>query len=146
MFRRSILIACLTLFAAVSTPVSTASASDDPTTLFINLYSDDVWTQQMALGFAKRVQGMGHPVVVFLNVRAVTLANSAAPAHTHAMSGRTGQEMIQELIAGGARVFLCPSCTRQAGLSLENRIEGVEPGSPETIAIMMDPNTKVMSW
>jgi len=145
MLRRTLLIAALAIaFGAFG---AAPSRADDPKTLlFINLTSDDVWIQQMALGFADKVLDMGHPVAVFLNVRAVTLGNRKVPQHVEAATGKTGHQMLQALMAKGARIFLCPGCTQQAGLSVEDRLEGVQLGGLEMRQLLMQPATKVMSY
>jgi predicted peroxiredoxin len=115
-------------------------------TVVINLTSDDVWTGQMALGFARNVQDTGTDVVVFLNVRAVTLANQDVPQHVEAMSGKTAHQMLAEIISEGGRVFVCPGCTEQAGLDIDDRVDGIEPGGPEFLAIVTAPGTRIMSY
>lgn len=141
---RNILIALSLLIAVPAT--AQAHDAEAASTVVINLTTDDVWTGQMALGFARRVQDTGADVVVFLNVRAVTLANKDVPQHVEAMSGKTAHEMIAEIISDGGRVFVCPGCTEQAGLDLDDRIDGVEPGGPELLAIITAPGTRIMSY
>jgi len=141
---RGLALACLIGLAA-ALPLSGASAQDKGT-LVINVTSDDVWTGQMALNFARRIQEDGGEVVVFLNVRAVSFANRNVPQHTQAATGKTPHERIQEIIGAGGKVYLCPGCTEQAGLKLEDRIDGVEVGGPEFRAILLEPNTRIMSY
>jgi len=131
---------------ATAPAVAQAQDANAAPTVVINLTSDDVWTGQMALGFARKVQDAGAEVVVFLNVRAVTLANQNVPQHVEAMSGKTAHEMLAEIISEGGRVFVCPGCTEQAGLDIANRIDGVEPGGPEFLAIVTAPGTRIMSY
>ena len=135
---------CAVLCAIVGTAVP-ATAQDQPTVV-INLTSDDVWTGQMALGFARGLLADGGDVVVFLNVRAVTLANANVPQHTEAATGLTAHEMLTEIMAAGGRVFLCGGCTRQAGLSMEDRIDGIQPSGPEFRSIVMAPDTRILSY
>lgn len=130
------------LLAAASTP---ALAQNDRT-LLVNLTTDDVWTSQMAFGYANAVLDAGHDVVLFLNVRAVTLANADIPQHTEGLRGRTAREELAALLERGARIFVCGPCTEQAGLSPEDWIEGAEMGGPALINIQMAPGTAVMSY
>ena len=125
---------------------ATGAFAQEDRTLLINLTTDDVWTSQMAFGYANAALGAGHDVVFFLNVRAVTLANADIPQHIESMRGRTAREELTNLMEQGARVFVCGGCTEQAGLSPEAWIEGVEMGGPELIAIQMAPTTSVMSY
>jgi len=126
--------------------VAQAQDANATPTVVINLTSDDVWTGQMALGFARKIQKAGAEVVVFLNVRAVTLANQNVPQHVEAMSGKTAQQMLAEIISEGGRVFVCPGCTEQAGLDISERVDGIEPGGPEFLAIVTAPGTRIMSY
>ena len=134
---------CLLIIAPT---FSQAQDVDTSPKVVINLTSDDVWAGQMALGFARKVQETGIDVVVFLNVRAVTLANRDVPQHVEAMSGKTAHEMLAEIISEGGRVFVCSGCTEQAGLDIGDRIDGVEPGGPEFLAIVTAPGTRIMSY
>ncbi len=137
----------LALALAVTAPlVAQAQQAEGEPTVVINLTSDDVWTGQMALGFAQNLQEAGANVVIFLNVRAVTLANGAVPQHVEAMTGKTAHQMLTEIVEAGGRVFVCPGCTRQAGLDVADRIDGIEPGGPEFLAIVMAPATRIMSY
>jgi predicted peroxiredoxin len=136
------LLVVLLLAVGLSAPV----AAQDKQTLVVNITTDDVWTGQMALGFAKRILADGHDVIVWLNVRAVSLANRNVPQHTEALTGKTPHQMIAEFVEAGGRVFVCPSCTRQAGLKLDDRIDAVEPGSAEWRNLLMAPGVRVMSY
>ena len=135
-------VAVLTLVGGLSAP---ALAQDEPT-LIVSVTTDDVWSGQMALGFAQTMLDDGANVVVVLNVRAVALANTAVPQHTEALIGKTPPEMIAGIIDSGGRVFICPSCTRQAGLDIEQRVEGTEPGGPAYREIVMAPGTRIISF
>ena len=135
-------VAVLPLVGGLSVP---ALAQDEPT-LIVSITTDDVWNGQMALGFAQKMLDDGASVVVVLNVRAVTLANTAVPQHTEAMTGQTPHEMIAGILDAGGRVFICPSCTQQAGLDMDQRVEGTEPGGPAYREIVMAPGTRIISF
>ena len=135
------LLAALVLIAAAGT-----AAAQDQRTLLINLTTDDVWTNQMAFGYANAVLDAGHDVAFYLNIRSVVLANQHVAQHTEGARGQTAHEEIAALIERGARIFVCRHCTRQAGLSPDDWIDGVEPGGAELIAIQMAPTTSIMSF
>jgi len=141
---RNLTIAVLLAFT-LALPLGAAKAQEQRT-LVINLTTDDVWTGQMALNFARRIQRDGGKVVVFLNVRAVSFANKAVPQHAQAATGKTPYERMKEIVEAGGQVFLCPSCTEQAGLKVADRIEGVEVGGPEFRSIVMAPGTRIISY
>ena len=129
----------------VGATTSGALANDDRT-LLINLTTDDVSTSQMAFGYANAVLGAGYDVVLFLNVRAVTLANADIPQHVEGLRGQTARQELTSLMDRGARVFVCGNCTEQVGLSADDWIDGVERGGSELIAIQMAPTTSIMSY
>lgn len=140
MFKR--ICAAFVLIIGLSAPL----AADQPPTIVVNITSDDVWSGQMALSFAKTIQSDGAFVVIFLNTRAVALGNTKVPQHTEAVTGKTAHEMLTDIMNAGGRVFICPSCTEQAGLSLDDRIEGSEPGGPALREFIMAPDSKIISF
>jgi|GEM_PF-1039918 len=141
-----VLALALALGILLSPPFAQTVRAETPGTLIVNMTSDDIWTAQMALGFANAIHNDGHDVVVYLNVRAVTFANRHVPQHRTAMDGKTPHELLEELIDAGVRVFVCPGCTRQAGLSLDDRLEGVLPGGEPYREIVMAPGTRIVSY
>lgn len=134
------------LAACVFIAAAGTAAAQDQRTLLINLTTDDVWTNQMAFGYANAVLDAGYDVAVFLNVRSVVLANEHVPQHTEGARGQTAHEELTALIERGARIFVCRGCTRQAGLSPDDWIDGVEPSGADLIAIQMAPTTSIMSF
>lgn len=142
------MMAALLALLLLGTVASTSRAQEaESATLVINLTSDDVWTQQMALSFGRNYMNItGNHLVVFVNVRSVGIALGSVPQHTTALTGKTPQELLTGLMTDGARVFLCPGCTRQAGHSLDDRIEGVEPSGPAFHQILAAPGTRIISY
>ena len=140
------LVFAMALLIAVLPAFAQAQDAEIAPTVVINLTSDDVWTGQMALGIARKIQNAGAKVVVFLNVRAVTLAIQNVPQHVEAMSGKTAHQMLAEIMSEGGRVFVCPGCHEQAGLDIADRIDGIEPGGPELLDIVTAPGTRIMSY
>lgn len=139
------LLVALTLLIAA--PLATQAQDAEPApTLVVHVATDDAWRGLMGLTFARNIQNAGGDIVVFLNVRAVTFANANVPQHTSGQIGKTAHELIAEIVAAGGRVFACPGCTRQAGLDIADRINEVEPGGPEFLAIVMAPNTRIISF
>ena len=126
--------------------VPSAASEQERATLFVNLTTDDSWSAHMAFSYAEKAMSAGFPVVFFLNVRAVRLADKEMPQEQDPTSGKTAAESLIALMKAGATVYVCPSCTERAGMTEKRWIEGVKPGSMETIKVHMSPNTKVMSY
>ena len=135
-----------TFLAMLILAAQAAVGDTSKTRLFLNLTGDDVWSNQMAFGYANKVMDQGHEVVVFLNVRAVKLAHRSIPQPVEPQRGLTAREELTALMERGARVFLCPSCTVQAGMSRDDWIDGVVAGGPELIALQMDPLSMIVSY
>ena len=144
---RLILSLVVTLTLLIAAPLSSQAQDAEPAPiLVVHVTTDDAWAGLKGLTFARNIQNAGGDVVVFLNIRAVTFANANVPQHANPKSGKTAHEMISEIVAAGGRVFACPGCTRQAGLDIADRIDEVEPGGPEFLAIVMAPNTRIISF
>ncbi|MCS6949510.1 MAG: DsrE family protein [Armatimonadota bacterium] len=119
-----------------------AQTTSRDSTLFVNLTSDDAWRAEMALHYAQQAQRLGYRVVLFLNVRGVYVARKNPPA-----SLRQAQANLQQMIRAGATVYVCPMCSRRAGMRVpDDWIEGVKAGSEEVIHLQMGANTRVMSY
>lgn len=144
MLRRAALF--FTFVAMLIFAAQAAVGDTTKTRLFLNLTSDDVWSNQMAFGYANKVMDQGHEVVVFLNVRAVKLAHRSIPQPVDPQRELTARDELTALMERGARVFVCPGCTLKAGMSQEDWIDGVEPGGPELIALQMDPLSMIVSY
>ena len=139
------LLISLTLVIA-ATFTAQAQDADPAPTLVVHVTTDDAWTGLKGLAFARNAQNAGGNVVVFLNVRAVTFANANVPQYAGATSGKTAHDLVAEIVDAGGRVFACPGCTRQAGLDIADRIDGIEPGGPEFLDIIMAPDTRIISF
>ncbi|MCS7265624.1 MAG: DsrE family protein [Armatimonadetes bacterium] len=133
----------LTIFAIFASLMwlNAQSAKRDGT-LFLNLTSDEPWRAEMAINYATQARKLGYDVVVFLNVRGVFLARKEPLTDLV-----KAQEQLKTLMALGSKVYVCPSCSKRAGIKPRaDWIDGAIEGSHETIELQMAPNTKVMSW
>lgn len=145
---RSIVRSMLTALALGTLLVGAQPASAaDKATLLVDLTTDDVWTAQMGLAIAREyVRTIHAPAVVFLNVRPVALADSTVPRHTGALAKKDFHSLLREPIGEGVKVSVRGECTKQAGLSVDNRIEGVEIGGKALLERLADPNTNAWSY
>lgn len=143
---------------SVAMPDSPTSAAVEPmpmpmelgqrTGLLVNLATDDTWSATMALNVAMNARDQGlDPVIVFLNVRGVYLADQGRMPAQEGNSDMDIHQRIEAFIAAGGRVIACPSCSREAGLTQANYIEGVVVGEPGgVIPILSDPSMAVISY
>ncbi|MBK8157897.1 MAG: DsrE family protein [Rhodospirillaceae bacterium] len=131
----------LALGVATLLPMSSALAgSTDP--LFINLTTDDQHRVDMALSFGGNQLKRGHPLTVFLNDHAVLVA---AKSNNGKFEGQQGA--IQQLLANGAVILVCPMCMKHYGVSESDLVPGVLVGNPErTGGLLFQDNAKTLSW
>ncbi len=135
------------LFTTVSQP-QVVRAHEGNHGLLVNLTTDDTWSANMALSLAMNAREQGlEPVVVFLNVRGVYLADSGRMPAKEGNSEMNIHQKMQALIAAGGQVIACPGCSKEAGLTQEDYIEGVVMGEPGGIfTFLTDPYIAVMSY
>ena len=150
MFKNTIIM----LFAAMAILQGAVSANADAGKpgLFINLTTDDTWSAAKAIMFAhEKALKNGHsPVAIWMNVRAVYLADKKRASHVHGLmrdSNMSIQDMLTAFIKDGGMVIMCQACSKAAGLTQADYIDGVTMGSWELIeSILFDPNVKTLSW
>lgn len=120
--------------------------------LFINLTTDDTWAAAKAIMFAhQKVLKKGHkPVAIWLNVRGIYLIDKKRPSHVHGLMKEKGtsiHDMLRAFIKDGGLVIACRACSKAAGLTKKDFIDGVMMGNEELVlGILFDPNVKTLSW
>ncbi|MDX2483910.1 MAG: DsrE family protein [Pseudodonghicola sp.] len=101
--------------------------------LFVSLTTDDTWSAAKAILFAhQKSLKNGHDTAIWLNVRAVYLADKKRASHVHGLMAEQGtsiQDMLKAFMADGGTVIMCGACSTAAGLTEEDYIEGVEMGT-----------------
>jgi predicted peroxiredoxin len=135
------LLATALLFAAA------ASSADDQKTIFYNVTTDESWPAGMALGQAGKALDNGYKVVIFLNVRAVFIAAKGFTTDTNGAAGKSLRQQLEAAMGKGAQVIVCPMCLSKAGLSMDDMIDGVIKGGPDTtLKAMTADDTVVISY
>ena len=144
--------ALLLLVASLFLIVPAAAEVDKTAGLFVNLTTDDTWAAAKAISFAhERVLKSGHkPVAIWLNVRAVYLADKKRPSPVHGMMrdrNMSIQDMLTAFMKDGGMVVMCQACSAAAGLKKEDYIDGVVMGSWDVIeGLLFDPKVKTLGW
>lgn len=146
------LMALSLAIAGVFAPAQPALADAEKAGLFVSLTTDDTWAAGKAIFFAhQKALKNGHaPVVIWLNVRGVYLADKKRPSHVHGLMRDTDksiQDLLADFMADGGKVLMCQACSKAAGLTQADYIDGVEMGSwPVVEGYLFDPNMKSLSW
>ncbi len=137
----------LALCAALAPAAAPVAVAEEARPVFYNLTSDDAWTAGMALAQARTAAERGHDVTVFLNVRAVRLADRDAAQASFAPTGQTAAEMLAGLAGAGHTVLVCGVCMKVGGMDAEDLIEGATVATPDlTFGAMTAPETVVLSY
>ena len=129
-----------------------AQAEEAKGGLFVNLTTDDTWAAAKAILFAhEKVLKRGYkPVAIWLNVRGIYLADKKRPSHVHGLmkeQGQSIQDMLQAFAKDGGLVIACAACSKAAGLTEDDFIDGVQMGNPDLVlGILFDPRVKTLSW
>ena len=128
----------LVVLAACS--FSALAGANDP--LFVSLTTNDVHRARMALTFGKHHSENGHPLSVFLSDKGVYIGVKSG-----ATEFADHQKLIQEVIAKGGQVIMCPSCLKHFGFAEADLIPGIKMGNPKvTGEALFKDNTKSLSW
>ena len=143
----------VTLLAFIAISAAPAAAQDTPPAgLFVNLTTDDTWSAAKAIFFAheKALKNGVKPVAIWLNVRAVYLADKKRPSNVPGLmreADKSIQDMLSDFMADGGVVIACQACTKAAGLTPDDYIDGVKMGSWDVVSgFLFDPNVKTLSW
>ncbi len=141
------------LFIATLLSVFSSSIfADSKGGLFVNLTTDDTWSAAKAILFAhEKVLKNGYkPVAIWMNVRAIYLIDKKRASHVHGLKveeGKSIQGMLKDFMSDGGVVIACGACSKAAGLTKNDFIDGVKMGNPELVqSILFDPKVKTLSW
>ena len=118
----------LLLVAALLMTTGAAQAKDGKRGSFVNLTTDGTWAAAKAIMFAhEKSLTNGQDTAIWLNVRAVYLADRKRPSHIHglmAAEGKSVKDMPAAFMADGGTVIMCRACSAAAGLTQADCIEG----------------------
>lgn len=128
----------LLLGALLALPLAAAA----PSSLFVNMTSDESHRANMAIGFGRNQLLRGHGLTVFLNDRGVRVASKQ-----HAAAYADHQKMLAELVEKGATILVCPMCMKQYGVKTADLLPGLKVSTPElTGAAIFAEGARTLSW
>ena len=146
------LLPVLLVLAALTAAPAAAQTQDRLTGLFINLTTDDTWSAAKAIHFAHRraLANGASPVVIWMNVRSVYLAMADRPSDVPG-SLRDQDLSIQDMLAAfmddGGVVVMCQACSRAAGLTIDDYMDGVVMGNWDMVSgYLFDPAIRSLTW
>jgi len=129
----------------------TAMADETKPGLFVNLTTDDTWSAAKAILFAhERSLKNGHDTAIWLNVRAVYLADRKRASNVPGLMAAQGtsiQDMLTAFIADGGTVIMCGACSKAAGLTEADYIDGVVMGTwPVVDSWLFREGMQTLAW
>ena len=142
--RGLILTSLLSIMPIVSLPSwshdmhSHHQKAQDNLTVMVNLTKDKTPSAVMAIRFAMVSLDRGNKTVIWLNSEGVRLADA---------KGKPSQagKMLQEFIAKGGKVYVCPHCAKMLGV--KELIKGAEFGKPDIVfGVLSEERVRVISW
>jgi len=148
--KKSAIVYTLVLLVMIISP--SAYSVEQKGGLFVNLTTDDTWAATKAIMFAhQKVLKHGYkPVAIWLNVRGIYLADKKRPSHVHGLmkeEGQSVQDMLHAFMKDGGIVIACAACSKAAGLTAKDFIDGVEMGNQDLVmGLLFDPAVKTLSW
>jgi len=132
-----------TFLLLLTSVFSSVYAEDQKGGLFVNLTTDETRAANKAIMFAhKRVLKNGYkPVAIWLNVRGIHLADKKLQQHASI------QDKLQAFIKDGGIVIACGACSKAAGLTGADFIDGIKMGNPDIVlGLLFDPAVKTLSF
>ena len=128
------------LFCLLALATVCQAGASDP--LFINLTSDDGHRSLMAISFGQNQLQRGHPLTVYLNDKAVRIASKKEGG-----AFAEQQALLQQIVAKGGTVLVCPMCSQKYGVSASDFLDGLKLTNPDTTgAALFADNTRTLSW
>lgn len=131
------------------TSVITATHAEAPKGgLFVNLTTDNAVAASKAIMFAhKKVLKQGYkPVVIWLNVRGIYLANKNITSHVN-RKGQSIHDRLKAFIKDGGMVVACSACAKANGFQRDDFVDGVKMGNSKLVlGLLFDPMVKTLSW
>lgn len=126
--------------------VKAKAASAKSTVIHLSHYSGDLHAAVMALKITRVVQKRKAPVVLFLDLEGVRLADKRQPQDLRWGAGEPVSNYYQEVVKGGGKVLVCPHCARAAGLDSKNLRENAKIATEEEIADTIVNADRIMDY
>lgn len=132
--------------ACASTGASDSGAGGKPV-LVINMTSGpaNLHSAWMGLSLARHGLADGRDVIVFMNVAAPPLASDRIPGSV-TFGSESIRDVLAEIIEGGGKVIVCPSCMELTGVKDSELLPGVELADRDKLFGSLNPNSVVFSY
>jgi len=96
----------------------------------------------MAITFGMNQLEIGHPLTIFLNDRGVLVGSKKMHMKYHEQ-----QELLNQVMANGGKVFICPMCMKKYKVAEKDLLPGLQISNADLInESLFQDGTKTMSW
>lgn len=90
------------------------------TVIHLSHFSDNLHATNMALKLSNAVQKRNVPVVLFLDLEGVRLADKRQPQNLRWGNSEPVSTYFDAFVKGGGKIFVCPHCAPASGLDSKN--------------------------
>jgi predicted peroxiredoxin len=102
-----------------------AATTQDGVFIHVSHGADDPHRLLMAFKMAVTMAEAGHPVLVYCDIKAVSVLAAGAADVTHDLFP-SAHTQLQRMLELGVRVRACPTCLKVAGLGEDRLVKGVK--------------------
>lgn len=129
-------------------PMSAGTKPIGAAPVFVNVTrgKDDLHAASMGLALALSAAKAGRQTVVFLNVQAASFAAAALPAEVRFEDFPPIRQLVADLVASGAKVYVCEHCARVCKVETGKLAPGVMMAGHREILEALPPNVVSFSY
>ncbi len=148
--RSTLVVTCLVCSVLIGAYAMRADGHgpDAKPIVVLNLTSgkEDLHSATMGLQLAGHALADGREVVLFFNVRAVELVTKKSNQHLSFGGNPPIGQMVEELLKGGAKAMVCPSCSKVMGVDEGDLMSGMKMATRESLFAKLGSGTVVFTY
>jgi predicted peroxiredoxin len=150
--RATLLVGAVIALSGCNAPASSSAGATAPTgatTVLLSVTSDASQNPQsvdMAMRFAGFALDEGRRVVIFFNVKGVTIPTAGLPDDFAFGEGTPIKQQVTALIERGADVHVCPICMQALDVEKSDLIDGAKVTTRSSLFANIGPSTVVFTY
>jgi predicted peroxiredoxin len=139
----AVAVACMAIMWAsfVFTGSALAERASKHHTLVVHIATDDAAAANMAVMLASNMLEKKMAVVLFLDVKGVTIGVKNPPKNLEDVG-----TMVKTFLKGGGRVLVCQHCLGVAGFKEEDLLPSAELNNPERMSKLLHDDPIVLDY
>jgi predicted peroxiredoxin len=139
----------LLLFSSVQSAFCAEAAKPvgtDTTVIHLSHFGDNLHAAVMALKISRAVLKHKVPVVLFLDLEGVRLADRRQPQELRWGSGEPISTYFNAFLKDGGKIMVCPHCASAAGLDAASLRENARIASDDELGELIAGASKIMDY